>query len=575
MTTSTSTYGSSDPASRTTNYEGRQCVPCSYVRASSTLRKRLVACCDGTFCSSDKGKENYATNITRLCRIIANTGLDENKQPITQLVNYQSGVGTGWLTPLNRDLQALGDGLTEKVCEQYNYLVNNYGPGDEIFIFGFSRGSYTARALASFICQIGLLNPGMINYFAEIFNAYKRRDRKTEKDFKHMRWAQEYVRPGELGFDSDCRERWTRYEWIREWAHYHVEVKVVGVFDTVGSIGMSGYVRQPGEDVSFHQSRLHPKIRHAFHALALDESRGNFPPTMFYLDQECIKAGVKLRQCWFPGYHGCVGGMSRAQDDRNSVDEIALAWMIDQLTKENLLQINKRALEYPILNRLATNIRPNDSKSPAPRTPQEANERRIDWSDGKLIDTQKLGWHLASEIATQRWDYVRQPGQYYATEKVNGKTYSLDYTYFDEMIHPCVYHRIKNRDYEPRSMPSDRWSRHRKSNGRGHEWVKYDRNGKPVVRIPEYVIPHIDVPDYGMQHWTSCLEARIAPGDYLYKLDQANGVVRGSSKRPRPVTHDSGYGGGSDEYLSVETLKITTTDRPSSRGFAREYYEGG
>lgn len=77
------------------------------------LRKRLVACCDGTFCSSDKGKENYATNITRLCRIIANTGLDESKQPITQLVNYQSGVGTGWLTPLNRDLQGRQTALVD------------------------------------------------------------------------------------------------------------------------------------------------------------------------------------------------------------------------------------------------------------------------------------------------------------------------------------------------------------------------------------------------------------------------------------------------------------------------------
>lgn len=267
--------------------------------------------------------------------------------------------------------------------------------------------------------------------------------------------------------------------------------------------------------------------------------------------------------------------MSRAQDDRNSVDEIALAWMIDQLTKDSLLQINKRALEYPILNRLASNLRPNESKSPAPRTPQEANERGINWSDGKLIETQKLGWHLASEVATQRWDYVRKPGQYHATEVVRGKTYALDYTYFDEMIHPCVYHRIKHCDYEPRSMPLDRWSRQRKSRGQGFEWVKEDRHGKIVVRIPEYVIPYIEQPDYGMQHWTSCLEARIAPGEYLRKLDQANGVVRGGGKRPRPVTHDSGYAGSVDEYLSVETLKITTVDRPASRGCAMEYYEGG
>lgn len=161
--------------------------------------------------------------------------------------------------------------------------------------------------------------------------------------------------------------------------------------------------------------------------------------------------------------------MSRPQDDRNSVDEIALAWMIDQLTKDSLLQINKRALEYPILNRLAGNLTPNESKTPAPRTPQEANERSINWSDGKLIDTQKLGWHLASEVATARWDYVRKPGQYQATETIRGKTYALDYTYFDEMIHPCVYDRIKQCNYEPRSMPLDRWSRRRKSNGRGFE----------------------------------------------------------------------------------------------------------
>ncbi|KAK4541291.1 hypothetical protein LTR36_008207 [Oleoguttula mirabilis] len=368
------------------------------------LRKRLIVCCDGTFCAADKGKENNPTNIARLSRAIANVGLDEQGIPIVQIVNYQSGVGTGRLTALNKASQgALGYGLNEKVCEAYTFLVNNYGPGDEIFIFGFSRGAYTARSLASFICQIGLLSPGMMDYFNEIFTAYKNRNRRAgEKTFKDMEWSQHYVRPEELGFDSRQKERVTRYDWVRQWAHLHAKVKVVGVFDTVGSMGMSGWVPHPGEDVDWHATKLHPKIEYAFHALALDEYRGNFPPTMFYLDRACRDAGVKLRQCWFPGYHGCIGGEGNPKHDINSVDETTFAWMIDQLTRYNLLQINKRALRYPILDRLSLVLAPNGQHPVPPRSPQEVHERRIEWSDGQLQETQTLFWHVSSEVATQR-----------------------------------------------------------------------------------------------------------------------------------------------------------------------------
>jgi uncharacterized protein (DUF2235 family) len=120
------------------------CIPCSLVAPSSTLRKRLIVCCDGTFCAVDKGTRDGGlnpTNIARLSRAIANVGLDSDNRPIIQIVNYQSGVGTGHLTKAGKALQgAFGDGLNEKVCEAYTFLVNNYGPGDEIFIFGFSRG---------------------------------------------------------------------------------------------------------------------------------------------------------------------------------------------------------------------------------------------------------------------------------------------------------------------------------------------------------------------------------------------------------------------------------------------------
>jgi hypothetical protein len=122
----------------------------------------------------------------------------------------------------------------------------------------------------------------MMDYFNEIFTAYKTRNRRAgEISFRDMEWSRHCksahslgllqqnrctdlklrrsdVRPGELGFPTNARDRMTRYEWVRQWAHLHARVRVVGVWDTVGSIGMSGWRPQPGEDVDWHATRLHP-----------------------------------------------------------------------------------------------------------------------------------------------------------------------------------------------------------------------------------------------------------------------------------------------------------------------------
>ncbi|KAK3670254.1 hypothetical protein LTR78_009909 [Recurvomyces mirabilis] len=540
--------------SRTTSYdEVTQYKIVNSVEPATRARSKSRERADGS-------DEYYKSQVTRsrskstgrpLSRAIANVGLDVKGIPIVQIVYYQSGVGSGKLTAVNKATQgAFGDGLNEKVCEAYTFLVNNYGPGDEIFIFGFSRGAYTARSLASFVCQIGLLSPGMMDYFNDIFTAYKLRDRRAgETGFRDMEWSRHYVRPGELGFETRQRERVTRYDWIRRWAHLHAKVKVVGVFDTVGSIGMSGWVPQPGDDVDWHATKLHPKIECAFHSLALDEHRGSFPPTIFFLDQACKDAGVKLRQCWFPGFHSCIGGESDPKYDVNSVDEVTFAWMIDQLTRYNLLQINERALHYPILDRLSMDLEPNGHHPTPPRNAQEVHGRRIDWSDGQLIETDTLFWQVASQVATQRWDYTRKPGQYEAYD--DGTRQQVDYSAFREEIHPSVWHRTQTRNYEPRCLPLDRWKRHRVGDGAGYEWVKASRSGLIQVRIPEYKIPHIPTYDSGMAHWTGCLEQRIVPGEVLRKLDYANGIVR-SSPRPESTRIDSGYSrdGHDGRYLS-------------------------
>jgi hypothetical protein len=285
-----------------------------------------------------------------------------------------------------------------------------------------------------------------------------------------------------------------------------------------------------------------------------------------------------------------VGGESNPKYDVNSVDEISFAWVIDQLTRYKLLQINKRALKYPILDRLSMSLPPNTHHSSPPRNVQEAQERRIDWSDGQLVETNTQFWQIASQIATKRWEYLRKPGQYRAYDDRAGK--EVEYEAFRESIHPSVWHRIQHRNYEPRCLPLSQWSRRRVSDGPGYEWVKASRSGYIQIRIPEYKIP--DLPegrDNGMEHWSGSLEQRIVPGEYLRRLDKGNGIIRGtcgSVPRPKSMRIDSGYDDSYDQnFLSPvlsrtesgygkgrETVTMrTSTPQPSSGGLAADYYD--
>ena len=273
-----------------------------------------------------------------------------------------------------------------------------------------------------------------------------------------------------------------------------------------------------------------------------------------------------LHQCWFPGYHSNIGGESTAQKDLNSVDEITFAWMIDQLTRYDLLQINKKALKNPILDRLSKDMVPNGNHPVPPRNPQEVHERRIEWSDGKLQETETLFWHVASEVATSRWEYDRKPGEYHAFDDRTG--HRLDQSAFQEAIHPTVWHRIQNRNYEPRSMPLSRWSRHKVTNGWGFEWIKTSKSGLIQVRIPEYVIPNIENRDTGMEHWIGCLEERLAPGGYLTKLDHTNGIVRDDKRRTVSGSSPSGYPGN---YVNGGDKRPKVIGRPY--GHTGDYFD--
>lgn len=197
--------------------------------------KRIIVCSDGTWLASDTGDKSVPSNVAKIARAIAPCGLDDNGNVIKQIVFYHSGLGTGDL-PFQKAIYGkylsvdrcvspkalltctsiaggLGWGLDIDVCHLYDFISNNYQPGDELFFFGFSRGAFTVRSVASLVCDIGVLSAVHMSHFAEMWRAYRAND--GGEPFSNTSWYRDNV--NKL-FKPDVR------------------IKVVGVWDTVGAL---------------------------------------------------------------------------------------------------------------------------------------------------------------------------------------------------------------------------------------------------------------------------------------------------------------------------------------------------
>ena len=237
--------------------------------------KNIIICCDGT--GNEYGVNK--TNVVRTCEIAENND--------SQLVYYDPGVGTGGLeyAESKQDTldQATGGGLQKNVEDAYRYLMKVYQPGDHVYLFGFSRGAFTARSLAGMLSHCGLLRFGLDNLVEYASKLYNQDDDSAE------------------GFKADfCRP---------------CPVHFVGVWDTVESLAGDASDK-------FHDYRLNPEIKHAYHAVALDEKRKKFPPCMW--DETNISEGQTMEQVWFAGVHSDVGGWY----EERGLSDIALRWML-------------------------------------------------------------------------------------------------------------------------------------------------------------------------------------------------------------------------------------------------------
>jgi uncharacterized protein (DUF2235 family) len=261
--------------------------------------KRLVVCCDGTWNRPDHIDKGVAapTNVAKMALAVADEDADGNPQ----LLHYQPGVGT---RPLEHLLGGgLGVGLSRNVQECYRFVVDNYAPGDELYFFGFSRGAYTARSIVGLVRNAGILRPEHRHRIEEAYTLYRDPRRDTEPS----------------GIAAQLFRRSFSYD--------DVYIQFVGVWDTVGALGIpiDGF-RPPllSRLWSFHDTRLSRYVRNAFHAVAIDERRGPFRPTLW--EAQTDAEGQTLEQVFFAGVHCDVGGGYREPE----LSDIPLLWMADR-----------------------------------------------------------------------------------------------------------------------------------------------------------------------------------------------------------------------------------------------------
>lgn len=286
--------------------------------SSLEVRKRIIVCCDGTWQDGLVINERWKyTNILRLSRALHH--VDKRfVPPIPQIVFYQAGVGTE-----PNLIQSLLDGATgaslgDKVQEAYGFIAHNYEPGDEIFLFGFSRGAYTARMVADMIGKIGVLDRTDMDHFADIFVDFQARGKTNDKDrielldAKLAPWTQ-HTSPGKMRADCDGDS---------------FSIKCVGVFDTVGSLGLPEELAFGSKRIKtlfgFPDSVLGDHVERAYQALALNETRADFNCNKFQLSEEGRRKKQVLKQCWFAGSHSDIGGGYKEHD----LSDITLFWML-------------------------------------------------------------------------------------------------------------------------------------------------------------------------------------------------------------------------------------------------------
>lgn len=286
---------------------------------SAPRPKNIVLCADGT---GNQDVKDRGTNVFRLYESVDLRTHDGKAALQPQLAFYSDGVGTSSAFPIRVIGGIFGWGFKENVLTLYRDVCRVYQPGDRIYIFGFSRGAYTARALAAMIQCRGLLGAAQADIGEAVEDEWKAFARSC-----FTRLATSSDRYGSDGDDGGAPK---------------VEIEFLGVWDTVGAMG------GPVWGLSAILNCLYPRffkelnlgkgVRCARHALAIDEQRQAFSPELW---REQEDDGDRLQQVWFAGVHSNVGGGYPKQ----GMALVALDWMMAEAQRKGLRFV-QRDLDY-------------------------------------------------------------------------------------------------------------------------------------------------------------------------------------------------------------------------------------
>lgn len=282
--------------------------------------------CDGTWNSAEQGAATHVLRLSSACNRSAG-----------QKVMYFEGVGTGtgmvsdlgrWLSKVGGGL--FGWGLNRNIRAAYLALCQCYQPGDKISIFGFSRGAYTARSLAGMIRKCGILAEPTPRNLRRAFRLYRLRGPDNTPDAPHIRAARRKLSPKFATSQADVVARGDDSCLAR--------ITYLGVWDTVGALGIpeslfGRWATWWNARYTFHDTSLSHLVETARHAVALDERRVMFEPSLWdNLDAQGETPGLNrgddsrdrpYQQIWFVGDHGIVGGSAETR----ALTDLTLSWI--------------------------------------------------------------------------------------------------------------------------------------------------------------------------------------------------------------------------------------------------------
>ena len=260
------------------------------------MPKNIIICCDGTGNSFEK-----PDNDSNVLKLYSTLDLAEN----AQVGYYHPGVGTMGNPMARNKLSsawsvvkglAFGGGLLTNVGDAYRFLMNAYQEGDDVYLFGFSRGAYTVRALAGVMHMFGVLQPGNEGLIPYLLKMYAKRTRD----------------------DNRMKNTFAAADSFKKSVSRACPLHFVGVWDTVSSYGwIYNQVRLP-------YTAQNPDMRNGRHAISIDERRCFFQKNVWgpALD------GQSIKQVWFAGVHSDVGGSY--SEGESGLSKIALEWMMSE-----------------------------------------------------------------------------------------------------------------------------------------------------------------------------------------------------------------------------------------------------